>query len=199
MSPNLAATPADLERYYEQIERGLSDTELQRVPLDRIADADMAIIVYYAVSDPGLVGYSSKVPMFQTSQAPGSEEGTRQGGSNRGSGQNPSGSPGVVDPSPSQELIGTQSYTFVRTNYWRDFSLQAIKFDWDGTDNATIQKTGSLWSVSVSTVGSSPNLDEVLPVMIAAAKPFIGTDSEEVIIEKMNGIDRRIKMISEGR
>ena len=50
----------------------------------------------------------------------------------------------------------------------------------------------------MQTVGSSPDLDEVLPVMIAAADPYVTTHQEEMIKTKMNGADKRIKAVSEG-
>ena len=93
--------------------------------------------------------------------------------------------------------MGTHAYTFVRTGYWRDLSLRAISFDWKPTETPSIQKTGFLWSVTVATYGSSPDLDEVFPVMVAAAKPYIGSHDEDLITDKMNGIDKRIKAIED--
>ena len=199
-NPDISVSSAEFERYSNQVERGLSGHELRRLPIAQLADADMAIVVNYSVSEPELVGYSSNVPMFQETSQPSSEEGTRQSSSSRnrvGSGAGAQSSPGVVDPPPKSDLIGTQSYTFVRTMYWRDLSLQAITFELDGEDKPSIHRTGRLWLIMVQTHGSSPDLDEVLPVMIAAAKPYVGVHSDELIVEKMNGIDRRIKKISE--
>lgn len=198
-NPDVSVKSAEFEKVSNQVERGLSGSELRRLPIARLADADMAIVVDYQVGEPEEVGHSSKVPMFQTRTQADSEDGTKEGGSTRNRSSGGRSSPGVVDAPPVQELIGTQTYTFVRTQYWRDLSLRAITFDLDGPNNLSLHKTGSLWTVMVATAGSSSDLDEVMPVMIAAAKPYIGVHSEEPIFEKMNGIDRRIKAISEGR
>jgi hypothetical protein len=195
MHPSVVDETGDFEKYFDQIERGLSGTELRRVPLARLADADVVIFVSFGISEPEYVGYSSKTPMFQESSRPQIDEGPRQSSTS----STKSGSSGAVDPPPEQDFVGTHSYTFVRTKYWRDLFLFASTFDWDGSDISSIQRADSLWSVSVSTRGSSANLDEVMPVMIAAAKPYVGVHSKDLIVEKMNGIDSRIKAISEGK
>jgi len=77
--------------------------------------------------------------------------------------------------------------------------LRAVTFELDIDDKSSVQVTGSLWSVSAETVGSSADLDEVLPVLVAAVKPFIGKRVEGSVVEKMNGIDRKIMELREGR
>jgi hypothetical protein len=189
---------AEFMKFADQIERGLANSELQRLPSAQLADADMIIVVDYQVGDPELVGHSSEVPMFQSRGSVESEEGAKETGGRPRPSQGANAPTGVVDAPPTKELVGTQAYTFVRTVYWRELSLRAITFDWDGSDFSSISRTGSLWIVMVSSLGSSGDLNEVMPVMIAAVQPYIGVHSEELIVEKMNGIDKRIKAISEG-
>jgi hypothetical protein len=184
--------------YSGQIERALSGTQLRRLPIDQIDKADMAIVVEYAVSDPESVGYTSKVPMFQQARQPPSEADANSGAGGGGSNRSPAAQADTSEPPRQDQLTGTHEYTFVRTGYWRDLSLRAITFDWNASETPSIKKTGYLWSVTVATYGSSPDMDEVFPVMAAAAKPYIGSHNEDLISEKMNGIDKRIKEIQPG-
>lgn len=124
------------------------------------------------------------------------DTGARQDAQNNGSGAPTSTR--VVEPERTKDLIGTQSYTFPRTRYRRELSLRAITFDLVGPDKLWIRKTGSLWTVAAYSRGSSPVLDEVLPVLVAGIKPYVGTHHDGTIVEKINGTSRRIKAIKDG-
>jgi hypothetical protein len=102
------------------------------------------------------------------------------------------------DALANPEFAGKESYTFPRTNYSRELKLRAITFAWDGRDVGSVRSTGNLWSMTVQTIGSSPDLDVVMPVMVAAATPYVGTHSETTIETKMSGTDKRIKAVREG-
>ena len=194
-SDSVDVTGTSFVKYSGQVERALSGTQLRRLPIGQVHEADMAIVLDYAVGEPEAVGHTSKVPMFQQTRRPPAEDPRPGGGSNNQN--NPAAAADRSEPPAQDELMGTHAYTFVRTGYWRDLSLRAISFDWKPSETPSIQKTGFLWSVTVATYGSSPDLDEVFPVMAAAAKPYFGSHDEDLITDKLNGIDKRIKAIED--
>jgi hypothetical protein len=104
----------------------------------------------------------------------------------------------VPDALPNPEFAGKESYTNPRTSYSRELKLRASTFAWDGRDVASVHSSRNLWSMTVQTIGSSPHLDVVMPVMVAAAAPYVGTHSETTIETKLSGTDKRIEVVSEG-
>lgn len=198
--PGDSTVPVDSEefqKYAAFVERGLVDKHLTRLPVSRIGSADMAIVVRYGTGDPEEVAYTNTVPMFQSISKPGPEPGPSGSGSGQ-TPQNTSESTGTVDPPPDNELLGTSTYTFVRTVFWRDLSLRAIAFDWVPNESPSVRKTADLWYVAVATQGSSTDLDEVMPAMVAAAAPYVGANLDQPVTEKLNGVSPRIKRIRGG-
>ena len=193
---DISINSADFNKYTAQVERVLAHRDLQRLPYDQLAAADMIILMDYSVSEPILTAYTQTHPMFQ-SRGQG-EMDANAVGPGEGEGEGTPAQPSTPDKLPDHDFAGKQTYGFPRTNYSRRLSLRASTFAWDGQDFDSISRTGNLWTVSVQTVGSSQDLDEVLPVMIAAADPYVTTHQEEMIKTKMNGADKRIKAVSEG-
>jgi hypothetical protein len=186
----------EFQKYAAMVERGLSEHSLNRLPVERIAESDIAIVVGFGVDDPEIIGTTSKVPMFQTQSSSEAEDGPGESGPRSGGQQGASAPTGVVDAPPTQKLLGTQEYTFVRTVYWRDLSLRAVPVENRSLSDLDRQITRSVWAVSVESLGTSTDLDEVLPVLVVAAMPYVGANLTEPALEKINGTDRRIKAIA---
>ena len=191
---DISIDSANFKKYSAQVERVLVHRDLQRLPHDQLADADMIVVLDYFVSDPIVTAYSETQPMFQSRGQGQMDSGT---GSEGPSGSGTESDSYEPDTLPDPDFAGKETYRFPRTNYSRELSLRAISFAWDGQDVKSVKSTGNLWTLMVQTVGSSPDLDEVLPVMVAAADPYIATHSDQTIKKKMNGTDKRIKAVSE--
>lgn len=190
----ISVDSANFKKYSAQVERVLAHRDLQRLPHDQLADADMIVVLDYFVSDPIVTAYSQTQPMFQTQGQGGMDDGAvGEGPVEASDGLEPY----VPEKLPEPSFAGKETYRFPRTTYSRELSLRAISFAWDGQDVKSVSSTGNLWTLMVQTVGSSPDLDEVLPVMVAAADPYIATHSDQTIKKKMNGTDKRIKAVSE--
>ena len=52
-----------------------------------------------------------------------------------------------------------------------------------------------IWSIDIETTGKPSDLAEVVPVMLAAAQPYVGESTDDVVQVRMNGTDRRIDRI----
>ena len=54
-----------------------------------------------------------------------------------------------------------------------------------------------VWSIDVETTGSPGDLNEVVPVMVAAAEPYITERTDDVVRVKLNGTSKRISAIKD--
>lgn len=194
----ISESDPEFQKYSAMIERGLSRYNLNRLSIERIEDADSAIILDYGIGDSEIVAVNRKTPMFQSQPSAGAENASGEKGPRSSSqGQQGASAPtGVVDASPEQQLIGTQETTFIRTVYWRDLRLHAVAIESSDSSAREIKGTHSLWSVTVQSLGSSTDLDEVMPVLVVAAMPYVGEHLAEPAAERINGTDRRIKEIA---
>ena len=96
-------------------------------------------------------------------------------------------------------MIGYESRQFATTVYLKHLSIQAVDLHRYAKDIKQFGREKAvpkeIWSVEVETTGSPSELSEVVPVMIAAAEPYIGTGTQDTVRVKMGETDSRIRTI----
>jgi len=194
--PGVDIRTEEFQVFADQVERTLEPQNLARIEQTQWRKADLIVLARYDVSEPEKVGHSSKTPMFQRTQVADTEEGTRQSG---GQGGNESGGhTNSVEASATDEFLGIQSYTFVRTVFWRSMMLRAIPRESYDLDDPAGQKVLAIWSVTANSKGSSPIAEEFVPALLAVVAPYVGTSTEGHEVEKINGTSRKIARVRDG-
>ena len=202
-NPDIDMNSPAFDAYAGQLERALAEKDYQRVPGDNLQDVALAVYLDADISDPEKRYHVVKTAMVEpaydeavTREAPRGSGGQGGGGgsSNRATSQTQS-----VEPPPPEVLTGYEKQQFATTVYEKRLSIQAIDLQRYIND---VQQVGrdkavphEVWSVEVATTGSPSELDEVVPVMIAAAQPYLGGVKADKVRVNMNETDSRIRTI----
>ena len=148
----------------------------------RIDEADLALFLNYAISDPKTETVSYSQPIFgQTGVQSSSTYGT----------YNPtSGSySGTTYYTPTYGVTGYVPVTETYTHYTRLMLLDVLSLQ--KTDAAP--KLGApAWRVSVASIGSSGDLRKVFPVLVFASKDYIGVDSKKTVTFSIKENDKNL-------
>lgn len=180
----------EFQRYAAYVERGLETNGLTRLPESAVDDADLLIAIQYSVGEPEAVPYTNTMPMFQRQTAGDPEAGTSTRGP-RSPGGGSAGSPSPKDALGSQvqdEMLGTRSYTFIKTHYEKYLRIVAKSLDPDHAD-------GAAWQLTAVSMGSTANLDEAIPVLVAAAQPHMGSSTDGAIETKIGASSPKVAAI----
>ena len=192
------------DRYASQLERAMIEHGYQRVPEDRLDAATIALYVSADISDPRKTYHSVSRAMYETPHIEGASAAARNTSPNSGGqGAQTAGQPTVLDRPQVEQLSGFQKNSFATTVFTKHMNLVAVdlqKYLGDiklhGRSNAVPEE---LWSVDVETTGSVNDLQEVVPVMIAAAEPYLGEATESQVRVSLSEGDRRVRRIRDAR
>ena len=186
--------------YADQLERALVSTGYRRVPEEQLSSADMAIYISAAVDGPTKAYYQANRPIYETVHDDSPVRGARGTGSTTSEIQQQVARVAAARETPPPEaLIGNEELPFSRTVYTRHLSVVAVDLQAYLKEIAAVgrpdAKKREIWSVDVKTTGSSRDLAEVVPVMIAAALPYFGTSTEKDVHINMDGLDKKVRAI----
>jgi len=186
----------EFQRYASYVEQALSQKGLKRLPEAEIANAEIEIHLGYFVGNPKAIGYKSRTQMFEQRPGGGGEPMSRGsgGGDARPSEGNTSRMP---EPQPRQEIVGVNNHTFTKTYYDREITLTAFSHVADSNGDSA-EKVDPIWWLSGLSSGSSPDLDDAVPVLAAAVAPYVGDNSVSIIKTKIGALDGRVKAIRDG-
>ena len=201
-NPKIAMESPEFNEYANQLERALLTKNYQRVPNDDLDEADLAVYLYADISDPAKRYHEVNTAVKETDYDTTSTREAQTASNSQGGGgsQRQSGSSTrSVEPARSDVLIGYETQQFATTVYLKHLSIQAVdlrRYAEDikqfGRDRAVPQE---IWSVEVETTGSPSDLGEVVPVMIAAAQPYVGVSTDDNVQVRMGETDSRIRTI----
>ncbi|WP_156762700.1 hypothetical protein [Woeseia oceani] len=189
------------DQYASQLERAMAEHGYQRIAEDQLNAASFAIYVSADISDPKKSYHTVSRAMYETPYTQGASAAARNTGSSSSGGQGAqsAGQPTVLDLPPVEQLSGYEQNAFATTVFTKHMSLVAVdlqKYLSDikqrGRSNAVPEE---LWSVDVETTGSVDDLLEAVPVMIAAAEPYLGDSTEEQVRISLSEGDKRVRRI----
>ena len=200
-SPEISMDSPEFAEYASQLERALAANNYQRVSGDDLEQAELAVYLYADISDPAKRYHEVNNAIMETDyDTTTTRESQTVGGSQSGGsqGQGSSQTRSIEQP-PPDVLIGYETRQFATTVYLKHLSIQAVDLHRYAKDIKQVGREKAvpqeIWSVEVETTGRPSELSEVVPVMIAAAEPYIGTGTEDTVRIKMGESDRRIKSI----
>ena len=128
-------------------------------------DADVAIYLSYGIGDPQKHQFSYTLPVYgQTGVSSSTTTGIfHSDGSFHA----------TTIYTPTYGITGYTTHTKTYETYFRFFVLEAV----DVNKYIHSLRIVPVWKTTVTSTGSSGDLRRVFPVLVAAAKPYIGTNT----------------------
>ncbi|AEG13144.1 hypothetical protein Sbal183_0372 [Shewanella baltica OS183] len=148
--------------------------------------ADIAIFLGYGVGDPITSQFTYSLPTFgQTGVSSANTYGTvnRYG--------NTATYSGTTTYTPTYGVTGSTTHTGTQTTYFRYMWLDAVNLD----EYRKTEKEIQLWKTTVSSTGSSGDLRQVFPILVAASKPHIGGNTGKEVEVVLSEDDKRVTEI----
>jgi len=172
----------------ELVRTALSGLGMYEAPNEE--SADMIIELDYGVSPPKEILVEYQEPIYIT--VPGRVRYVRR------QIKKPDGSVVTilvpVTTAPEQVYAGSQTRVRPSTVYDKYLTITGIGVDRENGD----VKRETLWTVNVTNQNESDDLREHLPVMIAAALDYVGTNTEEEEKIKIKSNDRDVAFVKSG-
>ncbi len=169
------------KEFADYIHRALQNNGF--IPVNKMNDADIAVIFTYAIGDPKENQYSYNVPVWgQTGVSSSSTYGKLNSSGNYSSN---------TYNTPSYGITGSTTHVGSYITYKRFMNIEAI----DMKKYLSLKKVILAWKTSVSSEGYSADLRRVLPVMVVGASPYLGKNSGNLIEINILEDDRRIQEI----
>ena len=191
---DLTVGSPEFEVHANQLERALSAKGFQRVSGDNLAEAALGIYLSTSISDPSKVFRYSTAPVYSQSDTEDMESANKDSST---TGSTKPVLPGIGGP--AEILDGYQRTGFATTVYTKQMNLIAVDLQRYLQD---IQSRGrsdaspiEVWSVDIQCTGQPSSLSEVIPVMIAAAEPYIADDTGDVVRVRLSETDKRVSRI----
>ena len=193
-SPELGIDSPEFKTYADQVEKVLASKGYARSDGEDLSTVALGVYLSAYISDPSKKYHSVQTILRESSANDESESGKLR--SSMGSGQN---NPMVIESLPEDDLSGASETGFATTVFTKHLNLIAFDLqkylqdiETEGRESAVPME---VWSVDVETTGSPADLSKVVPVMVAAAEPYITERTDDVVRVKLNGTDKRISAI----
>ena len=146
-------------------------------------EADIAIFLGYGIGKPEAQQFTYSLPTYgKTGISSSSTSGTL---STYG---NTSTYSGTTTYKPTYGITGSTTHTGTRTTYLRYMWLDAV----DLNEYRSSEKEVRLWKTTVTSTGSSGDLRQVFPILVAASKPHIGSNTGKQIRVILSETDKRV-------
>jgi len=167
--------------YASYVERALSS--LGYIKADSIAEADVAIFLGYGIGDPETHQFAYSLPTYgRTGVSSSNTYGTVNAYGNTATYS------GTTTYTPTYGFTGSATHIGSRTTYFRYMFLDAVDLD----KYRKTEKAVQLWKTTVTSTGSSGDLRQVFPILVAASKPYIGSNTGKKVKVILTESDKRV-------
>lgn len=178
--------PNDLQfrEYSSYVERALSSSGYVRA--EDFKDANIAVFLSYGIGDPKDHQYSYSLPVWgQTGVSSSTTYGTISSYGSYGTYH------GTTTYTPSYGITGYTTHVGSYTTVFRFVVLDAV----DLVKYRRSEKIIQVWKTTVTSRGSSGDLRRVFPVLVAAATPYIGTNTGKQVDVTLTEGDKAVSEI----
>lgn len=183
--PNTTGGSLQFREYASYIERALQEKGYKLT--DNINEAQVIVFLAYGISEPHESHYSYSTPVWgQTGVSSAYTTGSVY---NYGGGT--SSYSGTTTYTPQYGITGYQSHSGTRISYTRHVVLDA----YDLKEYQKTQKEVQLWRTTITSSGSSGDLRQVFPVMVAASLKHIGKNTGKQVKVVLWENDKRVQEI----
>ena len=180
---NKATNSEDLQfkEYANYVNRALVSSGFKHA--ESYEKANVAIILMYGIGDPQTQQYSYSTPTWgQTGVSSSQTYGTVNTYGNYGSYS------GTTTYTPQYGITGSTTQSGSYATYLRYMIISAV----DLTEYNKSKKEVQLWKTTVTSSGTSGDLRKVFPVLVAASKSFIATNTGEKVKVEMHDTDKSV-------
>lgn len=182
--------PGDLQfqEFAAYVEKILSEKGF--VKAASFQDADVAIFLAYAIGDPQTYQYTYSIPTWgQTGVSSSNTYGTvsSYGGMATYS--------ATTTYTPTYGITGSTTHIGTSTLYTRFLSLDA----YDVQTYVKEKRMAQVWKTDVVSTGSSGDLRLVVPYMVAAMKPYLGTNTGRKVEVEVPANDPAVQVLRGGQ
>ena len=175
-----ANTPANLEfqEYAHTLEKAISPRGYYRIPGDQILSARISITLSYSSSDPIRTRNISTSPVYGQV---GYKSITHEGN--------------TLKLDPAYGVVGTRTNVETEISYHHTLTLEAqeLYFNSQGKVDPTLTK--QVWKTDIGCTSDTANIRELIPAMLAAAAPYVGTNSRQEITRNISSDDPLVKIL----
>lgn len=181
---NVVVGDLQFQEFAAYIDKAL--TEKGFVKTNTYEEADVAVFLTYAIGDPQTHQYTYSFPTWgQTGAASSHTHGTvsSYGGMATYS--------GTTTYTPTYGVTGSTTHVGRRTTYTRFLLLDA----YDVATYIKENKMNQVWKTSVISTGSSNDLRLVVPYMITAMKPHLGTNTGRKVEVEVRADDPAVQLL----
>jgi hypothetical protein len=189
---NVGPDELQFREYADCLERAMSSLGYKRV--NSLGDAELAVSLGYGIGEPKEYTYTYNSPLYgQTGVSSSTRSGTVSANAYR-LGNSVYGSANYSETTaytPSFGVIGYSKETANFTLYAKYLDIHADDLRSVGADG----KVSPVWQTSVATAGSSSDLRKAVPVMIAGAMPYFGTNTGGTITLQVRENDRTVLFV----
>lgn len=149
-------------------------------------NADVAIMLYYGISDPHFYQYTYSVPVWgQTGVESSSSSGII---STCGNSTVYSGS---TSYKPSYGVVGSTTHVGTGVQFARHLALIGVDLEkFKETKDLT-----QIWSTKATSIGESGDLRKIFPILLVASKPHIASSTGEKVSYNLKENDKRVQEI----
>ena len=194
-SPELSINSPEFQAYADQVEKVLASKGYERSDGEDLSTVALGVYLSANISDPSKKYHAVQTVIRESSSNNENESGTLRSSMDGTSGKGPMSPQGL----PEDDLSGVAETGFATTVFTKHLNLIAFDLqkylqdiETEGRESAVPME---VWSIDVETTGSPADLLEVVPVMVAAAEPYITERTDDVVRVKLNGTDKRISAI----
>lgn len=183
---NKGVTPDDLQfqEYAMDLSRALQADGF--VPAKTGDHADVVIALSYGIGDPQAHQYSFALPIFgQTGVASSYSSGVINGYGNSASYS------GTTTYMPKYGITGYMPIRREYTTYFRYVLISAYQLKPLLESKDLVE----LWQTAIGSTGSTGDMREVYPILIAAAFPYFATDTGKQIHVRLYESDDAVKLV----
>ncbi len=165
-------------------------TENGFIKASTLQEADVAIFLTYAIGDPQTYQYTYSLPTWgQTGVSSANTYGTVSSYGNTATYS------GNTTYTPTYGVTGSTTHLATNTTYTRFLFLDA----YDVATYTKENKMNQVWKTNVVSVGSSNDLRLVVPYMVAAMKPYLGTNTGRKVEIEVREDDPAVKLLRGGQ
>ena len=165
------------------------------MPAKSFESANIAIFLVYGIGDPQKHQYSYSLPVWGQT---GISSSTTYGSSNTYGNLNTYGNYGTYSGNtsststttynPTYGIKGYRSHTGTMVTYFRFMVLDAIDLE----EYKSTKKEVQLWKTIVTSSGSSGDLRQVFPILVAASSPYISKNTGKKLKVIISETDKRV-------
>lgn len=169
------------QEYASYVDRVLQSNGYTKAP--SFQEADIAIFLGYGIGDPETHQYTYSLPTWgQTGIASSNTYGAVS------TYKNTKTYSGTTTYTPTYGVTGSTTHIGSYTTFFRYMFLDAFDLE----EYRTTKKEKQIWKTTVTSTGSSDDLRRVFPVLVAASKPHIGTNTGKKVTVILKEADQRV-------